>query len=166
MFINGESMILYHGSNIIVKNPTLLESKRALDFGKAFYLTSDLEQAKKWAIRTTERRNDGKATVSSYKVNDNIWNELSIKKFLQPDKDWLHYITANRKQISLVDNYDVVIGPVANDQTIATIGIYLRGYITEDMAIELLLPQKLKDQYALKTAKAISAINFMESITI
>lgn len=159
-------MILYHGSNIIVKNPTLLESKRALDFGKAFYLTSDFEQAKKCATRTTERRNDGKATVSSYKVNDNIWNELNIKKFLQPDKDWLHYITANRKQISIEDNYDVVIGPVANDQTIATIGIYLRGYITEDMAIELLLPQKLKDQYALKTTKAISAINFLESITI
>lgn len=34
------------------------------------------------------------------------------------------------------------------------------------MAIELLLPQKLKDQYALKTTKAISAINFMESIKI
>ena len=47
-----------------------------------------------------------------------------------------------------------------------TIGIYLRGYITEDMAIELLLPQKLKDQYALKTEKAISSINFTESICL
>ena len=159
-------MLLYHGSNLIVQEPSLQESKRALDFGKAFYLTSDLEQAKKWSIRTTERRNQGKAIVSVYEVNDRIWNKLNIKQFTQPDKDWLHYITANRKQISINDNYDVVIGPVANDQTIATIGIYLRGYINEDMAIELLLPQKLKDQYALKTIKAISSIKFKEAISL
>ena len=43
-------MLLYHGSNLIVQKPSLLESKRALDFGKAFYLTSDLEQA--YALKT------------------------------------------------------------------------------------------------------------------
>lgn len=46
-------MILYHGSNTEVKNPQILRSRRLLDFGAGFYLTSDYEQAKKWAIRTT-----------------------------------------------------------------------------------------------------------------
>lgn len=48
-----ELLTLYHGSNIIVEKPQILESKRFLDFGIAFYLTSDFEQAKKWAFRTT-----------------------------------------------------------------------------------------------------------------
>ena len=49
-------MILYHGSNVEVKNPQIIDSNRALDFGKGFYLTSDVEQAKRWAVLTTERR--------------------------------------------------------------------------------------------------------------
>ena len=53
-------MRLYHGSNVIVENPKIIESDRALDFGKGFYLTTDFEQAKKWSILTAERRKTGK----------------------------------------------------------------------------------------------------------
>ena len=45
-------MLLYHGSNIEVSNPQILESDRRLDFGKGFYLTSSFAQAKRWADRT------------------------------------------------------------------------------------------------------------------
>ena len=45
-------MILYHGSNLKVREAKLIPSKRFLDFGMGFYLTSDVEQAKKWAVRT------------------------------------------------------------------------------------------------------------------
>ena len=57
MFVVGKDykiMKLYHGSNIEVKTPCLIPSKRLLDFGAGFYLTSDFEQAKKWAVRTTK----------------------------------------------------------------------------------------------------------------
>lgn len=40
-------MILYHGSNVDVKEPKIIKTKRLLDFGTVFYLTSDFEQAKK-----------------------------------------------------------------------------------------------------------------------
>lgn len=40
-------MFLYHGSNVEVKEPKIIKSKGLLDFGTAFYLTSDFEQAKK-----------------------------------------------------------------------------------------------------------------------
>ena len=49
-------MILYHGSNIEVKHPQIIRSRKLLDFGAGFYLTSDYGQAKKWAVRTTGRR--------------------------------------------------------------------------------------------------------------
>ena len=35
-------MILYHGSNVEVKEPILLKVQRELDFGKGFYTTSDM----------------------------------------------------------------------------------------------------------------------------
>jgi hypothetical protein len=38
-------MKLYHGSNVEVVTPKLIQSARALDFGQAFYLTSDFDQA-------------------------------------------------------------------------------------------------------------------------
>lgn len=45
-------MILYHGSNVEVKSPQIIKSRKLLDFGAGFYLTSDYEQAEKWAVRT------------------------------------------------------------------------------------------------------------------
>ena len=63
-------MILYHGSNVTVDNPQLLPTKRFLDFGKGFYLTSDFEQASKWATRTTKARNEGEPTVSTFTVEE------------------------------------------------------------------------------------------------
>ena len=40
-------MTLYHGSNVEVNDSKLIPTKRLLDFGAGFYLTSDFEQAKK-----------------------------------------------------------------------------------------------------------------------
>lgn len=59
-------MILYHGSNLEVRNPMLLTSQRALDFGKGFYTTTSFEQAETWAKRTARIRKSGHACVSIY----------------------------------------------------------------------------------------------------
>ncbi|MCD8124458.1 MAG: DUF3990 domain-containing protein [Lachnospiraceae bacterium] len=52
-------MILYYGSNVEVKTPRIIPSKRLLDFGTGFYLTSDYGQAKRWAERTAAGRETG-----------------------------------------------------------------------------------------------------------
>lgn len=155
-------MILYHGSNVEVKNPKIIESKRFLDFGTGFYLTSDYEQAKKWAIRTTNRRGKGSPTISVFNVNENEIKNLNTLVFESANKEWLQYISANRTNKHVEDTYDVIIGPVANDQAIRTVNNYLKGYFDETIAIQLLLPQNLKDQYVFKTPKAISALEFSE----
>lgn len=155
-------MILYHGSNIEVKNPQIIKSRRLLDFGIGFYLTSDYEQAKKWAVRTAGRRAEGIPAISVYNVDDEVFKYLSILNFARADKEWLRYIAVYRTDKSARDSYDIVIGPVANDQAIRTVNDFLKGRFTEDMAIQLLLPQNLKDQYAFKTEKAISILEFVE----
>ena len=156
-------MILYHGSNIEVKEPKLIPSKRLLDFGAGFYLTSDFEQAKKWALRTANNRETGVPTVSVFEVDENEFKSLNMLCFNTPDKEWLRYISANRTGRQVDKEYDVVIGPVANDQAIRTVNNYLRGYFPEDVAIRLLLPQKLKDQYAFRTEKSINLLKFTEA---
>ncbi len=156
-------MILYHGSNVEVQKPKLIPSKRLLDFGAGFYLTSDFEQAKKWAIRSTNIREIGVPTVSIFEVSQEEFETLKLLEFDNAGREWLQYIATHRTGKGTNDNYDVVFGPVANDQAIRTVNNYLKGYFPEDVAIQLLLPQKLKDQYAFRTEKALAILNFKEA---
>lgn len=156
-------MILYHGSNVEVKNPKLIPSKRLLDFGAGFYLTSDFEQAKKWAVRTTNNRETGIPTVSAFNIDPKELENLKLLTFETANKEWLRHISGNRVGKPMEEDYDVVIGPVANDQAIRTVNNYLKGYFSENIAIQLLLPQKLKDQYAFKTEAALAILKFMEA---
>lgn len=155
-------MILYHGSNVEVPKPMILPSKRLLDFGTGFYLTSDIEQASKWAVRTANRREEGTPLISAFYADEGELKKLNLLTFDAPNQEWLRYIAKHRTDAAFEDDYDVTIGPVANDQAIRTVNNFLKGYLTEDMAIQLLLPQKLKDQYAFKTQAALSVLRFCE----
>ena len=153
-------MVLYHGSNMTVEKPRLMPMRRMLDFGAAFYLTSDLDQAKKWGVHTVKMRGNGIATVTVFEFDGTIQPALNILRFDAPDRAWLRFVSANRTGQPVNDQYDIIIGPVANDQAIRTVNDYLNGYFPEDIAIRLLLPQKLKDQYAFKTEAALSCLRF------
>ena len=52
-------MLLYHGSNIIVDKPQIIQSNRFLDFGTGFYTTTNYEQALNFAQKVTTRRKEG-----------------------------------------------------------------------------------------------------------
>lgn len=156
-------MLLYHGSNVEVSNPQILESDRRLDFGKGFYLTSNFDQAKRWAELTVKRRETGKATVSVFDFDDTSVSDLKILHFSQAQKEWLEYVTMNRtNQVISHDDYDIVIGPVANDRTMPVISLYFAGIYDIEETIKRLMPQKLCDQYAFRTGKAIKKLKFLE----
>ena len=156
-------MLLYHGSNITVSNPQILESDRRLDFGKGFYLTSSFEQAERWAALTVKRRGSGNATVSVFEFDDSASSDLKILHFTQAQKEWLEYVTMNRKNwIIPNDDYDIVIGPVANDRTMPVISLYFAGIYDIEETIKRLMPQKLCDQYTFRTEKAVAKLKFLE----
>ena len=71
-----------------VKNPKIIQSKRLLDFGTGFYLTSDYEQAKKWAIRTTARREEGVPIISVFSFDENEFEELDVLIFDGANKEY------------------------------------------------------------------------------
>ena len=156
-------MLLYHGSNIQVSNPQILKSDRRLDFGKGFYLTSSFEQASRWAELTVKRRGTGKEAVSVFEFDDTFVSDLKILRFTQAQKEWLDYVTLNRKnQVIPNDDYDIVIGPVANDRTMPVISLYFSGIYDIEETIKRLMPQKLCDQYTFRTEKAIKKLKFVE----
>ena len=159
-------MKLYHGSNTIVENPNIIKSDRTLDFGNGFYLTTDFEQARRWAKITANRRQCGKPIVSVYEIQQQDLNKLAVLKFDKANEEWLEFVTKNRKNEYVPEQWDIIVGPVANDNTMPVISIYLDGTITKQMAINLLLPQKLKDQYTFKNEKALQYLKFMEGIEV
>jgi len=121
-------MILYHGSNVEASEPRLLRIQRDLDFGKGFYTTSDLGQAESWAKRVFRIRGTGRPLVSCYEVGEAAIDALNVLRFEKPDRSWLDYVAANRRDEQLPEEWDLVIGPVANDQTFPTLLLYLDGY--------------------------------------
>lgn len=157
-------MILYHGSNVPVKEPRLLKIQRELDFGKGFYTTSDLDQAAKWARRTALRLRQSTSFVSVYEIDENAMDEMCVLRFDKTDLDWLHFVVKNRKGGPVPQARDIINGPVANDQTASVIDLFLDGMYDEQEAIRRLLPQKLKDQYVFKAAKAVNLLRCKEVI--
>ena len=69
-------MIVYHGSTEIIKQPDVIHSKKYLDFGKGFYLTSFEAQATKWAYRKGMRQEKREIVnvyeLKYYKMNNQI----------------------------------------------------------------------------------------------
>ena len=153
-------MFLYHGSNIQVQEPLILTRLRALDFGAGFYTTSSREQAEKWARVVTKRRQTGVPTISIYSFQESVPDNVKILKFESPSGDWLDFVVANRKEQLVSMQYDLVIGPVANDTTLPVIDDYADGKYTKDEAIRRLLPQKLTNQYAFLTDRALPLLTF------
>ena len=159
-------MILYHGSNVEVKEPVLLKVQRELDFGKGFYTTSDMEQAARWAWRTAKRRGESNAFVTVYEVKDDELKNIRLLSFDSPNVEWLNLVVKNRKGEYIAGDWDIISGPVADDQTAQVIDLYLEGAYDEEEAIRRFLTQRLKDQYAFKTDEALKLLIFKEVITL
>lgn len=119
-------MILYHGSNIAIKRIDLSRSNRYKDFGRAFYLSADYDQAQKMA----EIRADflgGQPVITPFIFDEMLMRsaELQIKIFPHYSVEWAEFIWNNRDEKQDFHHpYDIVYGPIMND----TIGFQMREY--------------------------------------
>lgn len=157
-------MKLYHGSLEKVVVPVLNKSKKGNDFGNGFYLTSSFEQAHKWAKRNMKIKHNKKSYISIFELKD--FNDLNILKFKSPNEEWLNFVISNRKGIIRDNKYDLIIGPVANDQVYNTIALYEGELIDLYKTIELLKTQKLFDQYLFCSDKSLKKLKFISCIEV
>lgn len=83
-------MILYHGSNVVVSKPKLIQQNRFLDFGFGFYTMTNKAQAIAFADKLYRRRREGGKVVSVYEFNEQIaFAECSLLQFDTPNEVWL-----------------------------------------------------------------------------
>jgi hypothetical protein len=96
-------------------------------------------------------------------------NKLNVKRFDTADREWLRFIIANRMNLTRQHDYDIVIGPTANDDTRASIRTVMNaanGAILSDTALNLLIemlePNNLPQQYYFGTSKAAAMLKLTE----
>lgn len=154
-------MILYHGSNLTVSEPKLVEQNRFLDFGYGFYTTTNKVQAIGFADKVTKRRKEGTPTVSIYEIDEmKAFKECSVLRFDAPNEQWLDFVSENRAGNYSGKQYDFIYGPVANDDVYTTFTLYTSGVLTKEQTIEALKVKKLYNQLVLTSTKALSYLKF------
>lgn len=157
-------MRLYHGSTVIVRKPSLRLGRSNADFGKGFYTTSNMEQAVRWAHIKQEREKTLRAVVSVFEFDETLLDnpELNVRRFSGADEAWLYFVTDCRK--SRKHDYDLVLGPVANDKVFTTVNLFESGVLSAEAAILQLKAYKTYDQVSFHTVRVISTLRFVESL--
>lgn len=154
-------MKLFHGTNVEFSKILLDKCKPNKDFGKGFYLTSIRSQAQEMAVRKCEFEGVGTPVIMTYQFEDKILysKELNVKVFQGVSKEWAEFILANRKaRNKKVHNYDIVVGPVADDGVVYQLNLYMQKIITIDKLVEELSFKKINNQYFFETEIAISKL--------
>lgn len=172
-------MRLYHGSDHIVKNPSLLAGKPYNDYGRGFYTTTDYELAGEWACR---KKTDG--YINEYEL---VPDELKVLN-LQSDEfnvlNWISVLLKNRffeaagdvaleARKYLLDNYlpnteeyDVIVGYRADDSYFS----YAESFINNGLSLRRLEQAmklgKLGIQYALVSEQAFDSLKFVDSYRV
>ena len=165
--------MLYHGSNLAVEEPAIKRGIRGLDFGDGFYLTSDIEQASKFSVTVRDRairlRTEpvGLPLVSVYEYDEhNAQKNLIVYAFTKPDSEWLDFIKQNRQKEYNGQFYDIVSGPVANDDVFASIRLFERGILSFETVINELKTWVFKNQYCMKSSQALQYLSFCEAFEV
>lgn len=149
-------MRIYHGTTEVIENPDVKHSKRYLDFGKGFYLTTYESQAQKWALRKAMRKNT-KAIVNIYELNEN-WDGLRVLSFEEENDKWLDFVCACRKGEELNIDYDIIIGNVADDDVFKTVDMYFRGLWDKEKVLGELRYYKMNNQICIVNQETIDKL--------
>ena len=98
-------MTVYHGSIIEIQNPDVIHSKKYLDFGRGFYVTSFPKQAERWAVRKSMRSGKGRPTVNVYDLKDD-YTGYNVLNFREPegDEEWLDFVCDCRDGKRIIRN--------------------------------------------------------------
>ena len=150
-------MILYHGTNIDFNVIDLDKSNKYKDFGKGFYLTDIRSQAEELAAKKS-RLFGGYPVIQEYEFDENMLQagDLQVLTFSSPSPIWADFIFKNRnRHIQFSHDYDIVIGPIADDGVAYLLGRYEEGTLTIDELSKELDYKKLNNQYFFGTEKAI-----------
>lgn len=145
--------MIYHGSYIEVQLPEIIKGKYAKDFGTGFYCTEIHEQAIRWAKRFDT------SVVSIYEYKST--SLLKILNFAEMTEEWLDFIVNSRAGNE--HDFDVVSGPMANDQIYNYVSDYITGILTREQFWVLAKFKHPTHQICFCTKKALNCLTFIKS---
>lgn len=149
-------MRLFHTGYQEIRRPDVHFGRKNADFGQGFYLTANQAFAGKWA----RERKDENIYINAYDLD---MEGLTVKRF-ERGGEWFDYLLANRtRQPDTLENYDVILGPIANDTLYDTFGIITSGFLPRDQALSLLMLGPAYEQIVLKTEKAAAQLRWLSS---
>ncbi len=166
-------LVLYHGSQKIVSEPTFGEGKVYNDYGLGFYCTENKELAKEWSCPTPD---DG--FLNCYEIETDTLRILDLQKTDFCALHWLALLIINRrfdldtpimrqgvfylKSNFLPDiyDYDVIKGYRADDSYFSFAKSFLSNQISYEQLCKAIKLGKLGEQFVLKSKKAFGLIHF------
>ena len=81
-------------------------------------------------------------------------------RFDSPNEEWLDFVSANRSGNYTGKTYDMIYGPVANDDVYTTFTLYASGVLTREQTIEALKIKELYNQLVFSSEQALSYLTF------
>lgn len=158
-------MILYHGSNVVVSTPQLIYQNRFLDFGFGFYTTTNKKQAIGFADKVYKRKKEGGRIVNIYEIDEKkAFSECSLLHFKTANEEWLNFVSDNRNGKYEGKTYDLIFGPVADDDVYTTFTLYQARALTMEQTLENLKIKKLYNQLVFTSEKALSYLKFIGTV--
>lgn len=151
-------MNLYHGTNTPFEHIELAKSRPNKDFGKGFYLSADLQQATEMAEHKCLQEG-GLPIVQTYQFDEHLLTgeTLKVLRFDCYCEEWVRFILKNRtnRASEPCHNYDIVVGPIADDKVGVQLFRYLNKYISIKELIANLQYKRMTEQYFFGTEQAI-----------
>lgn len=154
-------MILYHGSNMAIDRIDLGKCRPYKDFGKGFYLTDIRHQAERMAARAVKMfKGVPTLTTFEFDLEKAVTIGLKVKIFNAPDEEWARFVMSNR-DINVSQpchDYDIVIGPVADDTIARLLRMFTENFISEEQLVKELTFSQVTSQYFFHTEAAIKML--------
>lgn len=153
------SSILFHTGFQIIQDPDIRRGRQNADFGQGFYLSDNEAFSKRWA----RVNKDTPVYLNRYEMD---YEGLDIKHFAR-NQEWFDYIFNNRAgRPDDLKEYDIIIGPIANDTLYDTGGIITSGLINRKQAFQMLSVGPCYEQIVIKTDRARQALRFADATEI
>lgn len=154
-------MKLYHGSTCRIEKPDVSRSRKNLDFGQGFYLTSYRNQAERWALRKASFT-QSRAIVNVFSLANDL-SGIKVLEFPENDEAWVEFVCRCRKGETPGEGIDLIVGGVADDRVYEAVNMYFRGYWDMSTTLEALRFYERNDQYCFVTQRAIDGMLAFES---
>lgn len=152
-------MKLHHGTNIDFGEIQLSKCLPYKDFGRGFYLTPSKRRARLRALDKIDKEHYGVPIIISYDFDEAELDNMKVLRFDTCTEQWLDFILKNRNRKTYKPHdYDVVIGPVADDGVINSISLFESKVINRSELLKRIEGKKGYIQYSFCTQKAVDKL--------